>query len=154
MTLLATPPFPRFVPHPWLWNGHLQTIVARYFPGPRVSLPSTYHEVGLDGGDRLSVLESVPDSWEQGDPAVVMVHGLAGCVRSPYLSRVGLRLYRRGVRVVRMNMRGAGSGHGISRRYYHGGRSGDPRAVVQWLAARAPGSPIGLVGFSLGRTSS
>jgi predicted alpha/beta-fold hydrolase len=49
-----------------------------------------------------------------------------------------------------MNLRGAGSGYGISRTFYHGGRSEDPRAVVEWVARRAPGSPIGLVGFSLG----
>src|SRR5947209_7702822 len=49
-----------------------------------------------------------------------------------------------------MNMRGAGSGYGIARNLYHGGRSSDPRAVIGWLARRAPGSPIALVGFSLG----
>lgn len=154
MTLLAPPPvlddFPRFDPHPLLRNGHLQTIVARYMPGPRVRLASTYHEVPLGEGAALSVLESIPETWREGDPAVVMVHGLAGCVRSPYLSRVGLKLYRRGLRVIRMNLRGAGSGYGLSRNFYHGGRSEDPRAVVEWLASRAPGSPIALVGFSLG----
>jgi len=141
---------PSFEPHPLLWNGHLQTIVARYLPGPRVRLPSTYHEVDIGQGDRLSVLQSIPKTWQAGDPVVVMVHGLAGDVRSPYLSRVGLKLYRMGVRVVRMNMRGAGSGYGISRSFYHGGRSEDPRAVAEWLAEQAPGSPIGLIGFSLG----
>lgn len=154
MTTLSAPAaldaFPPFEPHPLLRNGHLQTIVARYMPGPRVRLASTYHEVDLDDVTRLSVLESIPEGWSPGDPAVVMVHGLAGDVRSPYLSRVGLKLYRMGLRVVRMNMRGAGSGFGLSRQFYHGGRSEDPRAVVEWLARRAPGSPIGLVGFSLG----
>jgi predicted alpha/beta-fold hydrolase len=154
MSLLADPPrkaaFPPFDPHPLLRNGHLQTIVARYMPGPAIRLPSTYHEVDLGGGEALSVFQSVPDTWLTGDPAVVLVHGLAGCVRSPYLSRVALKLYRRGLRVVRMNLRGAGSGYGRSRSYYHGGRSEDPRAVLGWLARRAPGSPIALVGFSLG----
>ena len=154
MTVLAPPPaqndFPPFEPHPLLRNGHLQTIVARYMPGPRVRLASMYHEIDLGDGAGLSVLDSVPPSWMPGDPAVVMVHGLAGCVRSPYLSRVGLKLHGMGLRVVRMNMRGAGSGYGISRNFYHGGRSEDPRAVVEWLARRAPGSPIALVGFSLG----
>ena len=154
MTLLAPPPvlddFPPFEPHPLLRNGHLQTIVARYMPGPRVRLTSTYHEVPLGDDLALSVLESIPASWRAGDPAVVMVHGLAGCVRSPFLSRVALKLYRMGVRVVRMNLKGAGSGYGLARNFYHGGRSEDPRAVVRWLARRAPGSPIALVGFSLG----
>lgn len=154
MTLLAAPPvqddFPPFEPHPLLWNGHLQTIVARYLPGPRVRLASTYHEVDIDDGEALTVFDSIPETWRSGDPAVVLVHGLAGCVRSPYLSRVGLDLYRMGLRVVRMNMRGAGSGYGIARNLYHGGRSEDPRSVIGWLARRAPGSPIALVGFSLG----
>ncbi len=154
MTLLASPPardqFPPFEPHPLLRNGHLQTIVARYMPGPRVRLASTYHQVDVEEGVALAVFESLPPSWSEGDPCVVLVHGLAGCVRSPYLSRVGLKLYGMGVRVVRMNLRGAGSGYGVSRMFYHGGRSEDPRAVVEWLARRAPGSPIGLIGFSLG----
>jgi predicted alpha/beta-fold hydrolase len=33
---------------------------------------------------------------------------------------------------------------------YHAGRSDDVRRVVEWAARRAPGSPIALVGFSLG----
>lgn len=155
MSLLVEPiqadrVIPAFEPHPLLWNGHLQTIVSRYLPGPRVRLRSTYHEVDILDGNRLSVLESVPDSWRLGDPAVVLVHGLAGDVRSPYLARVGLKLHNLGVRVVRMNMRGAGAGYGISKSYYHGGRSEDPRAIVEWLVERAPGSPVAAVGFSLG----
>jgi predicted alpha/beta-fold hydrolase len=154
MTLLDSPParapFPTFEPHPLLRNGHAQTIVARYLPGRRVRLPSKYHHLEVEDGVALSVLESVPDAWAEGDPCAVLAHGLAGCARSPYLSRVGLKLYQRGVRVVRVNLRGAGSGYGISRMLYHGGRSGDVRAAVEWLAGRAPGSPIALVGFSLG----
>jgi predicted alpha/beta-fold hydrolase len=49
-----------------------------------------------------------------------------------------------------MNLRGAGNGFGLARGIYHAGRSDDLRAVVSWLAGRAPGSPVGLVGFSLG----
>jgi hypothetical protein len=154
MTLLASPPardeFPPFEPHPLLCNGHFQTIVARYMPGPRVRLQSTYHQLDVEQGVALAVLESVPPSWAEGDPCVVLVHGLAGCVRSPYLSRVGLKLYGMGIRVIRMNLRGAGSGYGISPMFYHGGRSEDPRAVIEWVARRAPDSPIALVGFSLG----
>ncbi len=141
---------PTFEPHPLLWNGHLQTIVARYIPGPRVRLASTYHEIPIESGNKLTAVQSIPEGWEDGDPAVVLVHGLAGDVRSPYLSRVALKLYRLGIRVVRMNMRGAGVGYGLSRDFYHGGRSEDPRAVVEWLAAQIPSSPIGIVGFSLG----
>jgi hypothetical protein len=141
---------PPFEPHPGLRGGHLQTVAARYLPGRRVSLPSIYHEIPVEQGDRLSVLESVPRGWLPGGPAAVVVHGLCGCARSPFVARLAERLFGSGVRVVRMNLRGAGGGFGLARGTYHSGRTEDPRAVVAWLAGRAPGSPIGVVGFSLG----
>jgi predicted alpha/beta-fold hydrolase len=131
-------------------GGHLQTIVGRYFVKRNVRLPFVPSEVEVDGGDRLSVLESVPADWREGDPTALLVHGLAGCARAPYVSRVGARLFERGVRVVRMNLRGAGTGFGLARGVYHAGRSGDLRRVAEWMSHRTRGSPLGIVGFSLG----
>jgi uncharacterized protein len=141
---------PPFEPHPLIKGPHLQTIIGRYWPWPRHQLASTSAEVDLGGGDRTLVLESIPEGWLAGDPAAVLVHGLAGCARSPYVVRVGKKLARMGIRVVRMNLRGAGASFGLSRSFYHSGKSEDVRAVADWLSARAPGSPIALVGFSLG----
>ncbi len=141
---------PEFVPPLWLRSGHAQTIVGRYLPGPRVRFDSTYHEMAADERDRLAVLESVPPGWSRGDPAAILIHGLAGCARAPYVVRVAARLFRLGVRVVRMNLRGAGAGFGLARGIYHAGRTQDVRTVAQWLARRAANSPIALVGFSLG----
>ncbi len=142
---------PPFVPHPWLGGGHRQTIVGRFWPWPKTRLDSTYAEVDVQGGDSVSVLESIPRDWRPGDPASLLVHGLGGCARSPYMVRVAKRLAGRGgTRVVRMNLRGAGSGFGLSRSYYHSGKTEDLRQVAAWLVRRAPGSPIALVGFSLG----
>jgi predicted alpha/beta-fold hydrolase len=141
---------PLFEPHPWLRTGHAQTIAGRYLSGGSLDLASTAHVVLLDDGDGLSVLESVPGRWCPCDPAAVLVHGLAGCARSPYVVRLARKLAAMGVRVVRMNLRGAGAGFGLARGIYHAGRTEDVRAVVGWLANRAPGSPIALVGFSLG----
>ena len=142
---------PPFVPHPWIRGPHLQTIFARCWSWPRVRLDSTYSEVAVGNGDHVSVLESIPLAWRPGDPAAILVHGLGGCARSPYIVRIGRRLVDRcGMRVVRMNLRGAGSGFGAARSYYHSGKTDDLRRVAAWLAARAPGSPITLIGFSLG----
>lgn len=141
---------PAFEPHPWLWNGHLQTIGARYLTGPRLALPSVYHEIELDDGDRLSVLIATPPGWTPDRPTALLVHGLAGCARSPYVVRTASKLVALGARAVRMNLRGSGSGFGSARGIYHAGRTGDLRAVAEWLARRDPGSPLALVGFSLG----
>jgi predicted alpha/beta-fold hydrolase len=141
---------PPFEPHPWLWNGHLQTIAARYLTGPSIRLRSTYHEIELADSDRLSVLVSTPAGWSPGRPSALLVHGLGGCARSPYVVRVAARLVGLGIRAIRMNLRGAGSGFGSARGFYHAGRTSDLRAVADWLNQRTPGSPIALVGFSLG----
>lgn len=141
---------PSFEPHPWFRGGHAQTIAGRYLPGRSPRLHSTYHEIVLDDGDRLSVAESTPPGWQPSRPTALLVHGLAGCARSPYVVRVAARLVTRGVRTVRMNLRGCGSGFGLARGIYNAGRTGDLRDVARWMATRAPGSPLALIGFSLG----
>jgi uncharacterized protein len=146
-TDLAVPPF---VPHPWLPGGHAQTVVGRYLPGPRERLVSISNDVLLPDGDRLMALESVPPGWHSPQPAAILVHGLAGSADATYVVRLALRLYHMGIRVVRINLRGAGSGFGLARGIYHAGRSDDLRAVVKWLERQVSGSPIALVGFSLG----
>ncbi|MDX2036559.1 MAG: alpha/beta fold hydrolase [Isosphaeraceae bacterium] len=142
--------FPAFEPFPGLSGGHAQTIVARYLPGRLMRDPAVRHELETGDGDRLAVLESTPPAWAASAPSVLLVHGLGGCAESPYVVRVAHRLYECGARVVRMNLRGAGSGFGLARGSYHAGRTGDLRVVAEWMARRAPESPIALVGFSLG----
>lgn len=144
--MIATP----FEPHRLLLSGHAQTVAGRYWLGSRVRLRSQYHEIAMADGDRLAVLESVPASWPEDGAAVILVHGLAGCARSPYVARFARKLVARGIRVVRMNLRGAGAGFGLARGIYHAGRSDDLRAVADWLISRAPDTRVGLVGFSLG----
>jgi predicted alpha/beta-fold hydrolase len=141
---------PPFEPHPLIRGGHSQTIVGRYLGGQRKWLEATSHEVDLPDGDRLVVLESVPPGWQSPRPTALLVHGLAGSAEASYVVRVGRRLLRQGIRVVRINLRGAGTGFGLARGIYHAGRSDDLREVVNWLEERRPGSPIGVIGFSLG----
>ncbi len=141
---------PEFQPHALLRSGHAQTIVGRYLPGRRQRLASTYSEIDAGEGDRLTALDSIPEGWAEGSPVALLVHGLAGCARSPYVVRVASRLVSLGMRVVRMNLRGAGAGFGLARGIYHAGRTEDVRRVAEWIAARSAGSPLALVGFSLG----
>lgn len=141
---------PEFVPHPWARSGHLQTVAGRYLISPRRPLISSRIEIEVDGDDRLLAFDSVPENWRQGDPLALMVHGLGGSADSPYIVRIAARLWRKGVRVVRMNLRGAGLGFGLARGIYHAGRTEDLRAVARVVTAQSPGSPLALIGFSLG----
>jgi uncharacterized protein len=141
---------PTFEPHPWLRGGHSQTIVGRYLGGARKLLDGIARQVALPDGDRLVIRESVPSGWEPPRPTALLVHGLAGSADASYVVRVGRRLFTLGVRVIRVNLRGAGEGFGLARGIYHAGRSDDLREVVNDMEARDPGSPIALIGFSLG----
>ena len=141
---------PTFQSHPMLPNGHWQTIVGRYLPSSEGRFESRDVDLELEDGDRLRVMDTVTAGWRPGTPAAVLVHGLAGDARSPYVVRMAERLLKTGVRVVRMNLRGAGEGFGLAKKTYHAGLTGDVRRVAEWLANEAPGSPIALVGFSLG----
>jgi predicted alpha/beta-fold hydrolase len=64
--------------------------------------------------------------------------------------RVGEKLWARGFRVVRMDLRGSGRGISMARRPYHGGCSEDVRAVLTEVGRWAPFSDVVLAGFSLG----
>jgi predicted alpha/beta-fold hydrolase len=142
--------FPPFRPHPLLASGHLQTLAGRYFLGDPRPISADRHELTLKDGDRLVLLDTAPDGWRPGGPVVLFVHGLGGSCESPYVVRVASRFLGQGIRVARLNLRGAGSGFGLARGIYHAGRTEDVRVAVDWLAAHLPGSPIALVGFSLG----
>ena len=141
---------PGFEPHPLLKGAHVQTVVGRYIGGERLKLAAAPHQIPLPDGDRVLVLESIPEGWEPPMPAAVLVHGLAGCADANYMGRLSQRLLGLGIRVVRMNLRGSGDGFGLARQIYHAGRSDDLLQVVRWLHGRSEGSPIALVGFSLG----
>ena len=100
---------------------------------------ATAHEVEMPDGDRLLVLETVPPAGKVARPTAVLVHGLAGSADASYVVRVGQRLVGLGIRVVRVNLRGAGAGFGLARGIYHAGRSDDLREVVNWLDAAQSG---------------
>ena len=138
-----------FTPLPWLRNPHLQTVLGNLLgAGPAVrSMP---HVVALPDGDRVVLHETMPAAWQPGRPMVLLVHGLGGCHRSGYMQRLAGRFARHGVRVFRMDLRGAGAGFRLAQRFYSAACSADVRAALETVAALAPDSPLWLAGFSLG----
>src|SRR5262249_51275546 len=117
---------------PLFTHPHLQTIVAAKLTFVREP-PSTTCLVALPDGDQIALEVSTPPGWQPDDPTVVMLHGLCGCHRSPYMQRLAHKLLRCGIRAVRMNLRGCGSGKDLARYPYHSGRSADVLAVLEHL---------------------
>jgi len=140
---------PEFQPHPLLRNGHAQTLAGVYLPNGRFVERAARHRVVLPDGDAVVLHDDVPADWRPGDRVALLLHGLAGCHQSSYMLRIARKLVGRGVRAIRMDLRGCGAGEGLASRPYHAGRSEDARAALEYLQTLCPESPVTLVGFSL-----
>jgi len=143
-------PFSDFRPLPLLGNAHVQTLLAHLFGGSTVRLPTRRHIVWLPDGDGLMLHDTVPSGWTPDRSIAVVLHGLSGSHASGAVQRLSVSLLEKGVRVVRMDQRGAGAGVALARRCYHGGRSDDLRAVIDEVHRWSPSSPILVAGISLG----
>ena len=139
-----------FRPLPFLGNPHVQTILGSFYGGRTPPLSARFRTLALPDGDRLALYDSRPSSWKPGGWMVLMAHGLGGSHRATYAVRLATLLLPHGIRVVRMDLRGAGRGVSLARGVYNGGCSEDVRAVVAELRRWDPAARIVLVGFSLG----
>jgi predicted alpha/beta-fold hydrolase len=133
-----------FFPLFGLSSKHLQTTLGA-FRSIGEHPPSETMRVALGNGDFLTCEISRPAHFEK---IVVLVHGLGGSHASGYMVRLAKRLYDKGIMAVRLNLRGCGSGAGLSSLPYHAGRSQDVLLALQ--ALQKYNKELYLVGFSLG----
>ncbi len=145
--------FTAFEPHPWLTNGHLQTIVGNFLPRPAFRLPTTAETVEVDASDGSRVLchcHWQPEPERASRLTAVLVHGLEGSSDSRYIRGIAMRAFAAGMNVVRMNMRNCGGSDALTPTLYHSGRSADVGAVVRYFTARFGLERVALVGYSMG----
>jgi predicted alpha/beta-fold hydrolase len=136
----------KFRPHPLLSSPHLQTIWPGVFHR-QSSQKFNRQRLELPDGDFLDLDWFVqnPDSQQ----VVVLIHGLGGSSASPYISRVGNELVRRGFRVVVFNLRGATEANRLPKTY-HSGETMDLQYVLNVLSGITPRVELQVAGFSLG----
>jgi predicted alpha/beta-fold hydrolase len=139
-----------FRPLPFLRNPHVQTVLGALVPGLDCPFPDRRSLLRLPDGDALVLHNNTPLGWKAGDPLALLVHGLSGSHASPHIRRLAALLLARRVRVVRMDLRGAGAGLALARNVYHAGRSDDVRAALEEVHRWSPSSPLLLLGLSLG----
>jgi hypothetical protein len=145
--------FTRFEPRRGLSNGHLQTIVANYFPRPVFRLSAVSETVEVDPADGSRVLchcHWQPEPGRAQRLTVVLVHGLEGSSDSRYIQAVTARAWDAGCNVVRMNMRNCGGTEALTPTLYHSGLSGDVGVVVRHYAGRLGLERVALAGYSMG----
>jgi uncharacterized protein len=130
-------------------SKHLQMIISSKLSAGKAPL-SQSRLIDLNEGDMLSCEVSIPENWKETDQTVVLVHGLGGSHTSNYMIRLARKLYLKGNKVVRVNLRGCGSGSGLSKLPYHAGTSKDLLKVLEFFKAENSASEIVVIGFSLG----
>jgi len=134
-----------FKPAWWCPGAHLQTLWPTLFRrGPHVSL--RVERLELPDGDFVDL------HWteDNGQPIVIMLHGLEGCSQSPYARGLLHALQRIGLRAVVMHFRGCSGTPNRLPRSYHSGDTADLAYLVQTLRQREPDTPLMAVGYSLG----
>jgi uncharacterized protein len=138
-----------FKPFPFLKNPHLQTILPGFlFKG--ASPLSKPYLINLEDGDTLSCEVSTPPTWNSSKKTVFLIHGLGGSHNSNYMIRLSRKTYRSQHRAVRINLRGCGSGKGLTKKPFHSGKADDILQVLQFFKKETPNSPFVLIGFSVG----
>lgn len=150
-------PFQPPVFDPLFRNGHLATIMANFWPRPKLDLRWPVIDVfypaepGMECGVDIWIQTQRPPEPKA---EVILAHGLEGSSESGYMLSMACALVGDGYAVHRCNMRGCGPASQQPRRWhrdhnYHSGQTGDLRSFARHLKS-ASGLPIYLVGFSLG----
>ncbi|MEM9291952.1 MAG: alpha/beta fold hydrolase [Acidobacteriota bacterium] len=140
---------------PQLWLGHGRTVGWRLrsalrppTPPPGAAPWGTTLEDPVTGKVRLSgALYRARPPLASRRGLLVTVHGLGGCVASPYMVRSAVEAVNRGLDVLALNLRGADrSGED----FYHAGMVADLEAAVRSAEELSEGAPVIVAGFSLG----
>ncbi|RME77470.1 MAG: alpha/beta fold hydrolase, partial [Planctomycetota bacterium] len=139
-----------FIPPRFLANPHLQTIISYYYPSSTPGFPVDYRTIPLPDGDQLSIVVTKPQDWTADKRTIFLIHGLTGSHLSPYMIRMTGWFYDRGYQVIRINLRGAGSGVGLAKYPAHAGRSEDIHQVVQYVKENLVLGKSSIMGFSMG----
>jgi len=135
----------QFKPAWWLPGPHLQTVWAT-ITRRQPKIETQRERLELPDGDYVDL------DWagEGRGPIVLILHGLGGCIESPYARGFLRAITEHGWRGVFMHFRGCSGEPNRLPRMYHSGEIGDIAYVVQELKNREPATPLAVIGVSLG----
>jgi predicted alpha/beta-fold hydrolase len=135
-----------FKPAWWLKNAHLQTIFPAFFRNTQT--PGALRRERLSTRDNDFI--DIDHSGENGQPIVILLHGLTGSSESGYIKGLQHTLAKLGFRTVALNFRGCSGESNRLARCYHSGETEDIHFLYQTLREREPETPMAAIGFSLG----
>lgn len=135
----------RFTPPWWLPNRHLQTIWPTVMRRTQ-QLAIQSERLELPDGDFLDLAWVGP----QTGPIVIVLHGIAGSLDSPYASGILHALQQSNWRGLFIHFRGSSGIPNRLARFYHSGETGDLDYVVKFIKQREPQTTVAAIGYSLG----
>ncbi len=140
-------PSPDFKPAWWCRGAHAQSIFGSLLKTSRVPLNRKRFET--PDGDFLD-LDFLESDGNKTCPRVVIVHGLEGSSKSPYVQNMLAEIERRGWRAVVLNMRMCSGEPNRVKQTYHSGKTEDLDFIVRELSKECPEEKMHLVGYSIG----
>lgn len=134
-----------FKPAWWLLNGHLQTIWP-VLTRRHKKVPTKRERLELPDGDFIDL------AWAgaENGPIILVLHGIAGCLDSPYAQGILHTIIQRKWRGLFMHFRGCSGSPNRLARFYHSGETGDLRYLINEIHRREPNTPLAAIGYSLG----
>lgn len=143
----ALHPLPAFRPALGLGNPHVQTIWPALLREPRAL--NLEREVWPRGGHEGSV-DMVMLPFRRQRPGALLLHGLEGSSRSPYLRGMLAAFDRAGWNAAALEFRSCGPTAPAMPQLYHSGKTDEIAFAVAELSRRWTGQPVVACGFSLG----
>ncbi|HEY9186119.1 MAG TPA: alpha/beta fold hydrolase [Salegentibacter sp.] len=129
-------------------NAHFSTIYASSLR--KVAFSSSQRDrIKLEDGDFLD-LDRNFSSERASEKLVILLHGLAGNSRRPYMKAMARIFAEAGWDTAAMNFRGCSEEMNRLYRSYNAGATEDLEAVIKHILAEKRYTEITLVGFSLG----
>lgn len=135
----------KFQPPWWLQNCHLQSLLGVVMSS-RCSVPVVWEQLDLPDGDFIDLC------WagNEGNPIVVLLHGLEGSSNSHYIQLMMQTLAQNNFHVVVMHFRSCSGRMNRLARSYHASETRDFEYFLEIVQRRYPEQPIMAIGFSLG----
>lgn len=134
--------------NPIVKDPHAQALICKFLDFQK-DTPSVTHYFELSDRDIIAYEVSEPQDkkilW-----TIITVHGLCGSHKSAYNRRLAKRFVQKGYRVIRINLKGCGTGKGLSKGIYNSGCANQILELLVHFKKQYLKSFFIQIGFSLG----
>lgn len=126
-------------------NHHANTLFAGLLRNPG-HMPFERRRIDTPDGDFLDLDCLI----QHRDKALILLHGLEGHSKRPYMTGMANFARRNGFDIIAMNFRGCSGEPNLLPRTYHIGESGDLHTTVRYVIESLQYDHLGIIGFSVG----